>query len=457
MKNKFITVIALAFGAVCVQAEWVLVTDFDEEGGLDPTVVGKGPGLPAEPAIPPTIDAVPDPAPWPGDAGNKVLHVDHNNPEENGMDTAYLLLPEGQTIVDGTTATLYWRWWMDKNGGHETAIAGTNTFTDLAAGEQAKNGYGDHQTWWRLAGEFSPADFGGSSPNIEGYWPADLLGAEGSGWSLTAKGENGLVYEPGEWLEVWYILNTDGSNTDLAKADTRQEYWRQGGDQIQNKWYVLNQDGVQQKEIDYLPQQKGPIVHDYEGFYMVNWNRGGAPDTGAQVYMDDFWVDISGVNLTTPPHGKITSSAGVDVKFVNLATRGLVGENAGEELIAGFVLLGDNPQQVLIRGLGPDLTDRGVNGVLANPTIEVRNFAGEVVASNDDWGNATDNADVAAAIAAASGDPAAGLADGSADAAILVTLPQNDVYTVVVSSAVAGETGVALVEVFEMDPLTGAQ
>ena len=148
---------------------------------------------------------------------------------------------------------------------------------------------------------------------------------------------------------------------------------------------------------------------------------------------------------------EVQNNDGINVKFVNIATRGLVGANAGEELIAGFVLLGDNPQEVLIRALGPDLIPRGVTGALTNPMFEVRNFAGNVVASNDDWGNTADNADVAAAIASASSDPAAALDDGSADAAILVTLPQNDVYTVVVSSAIAGESGVALVEVFEMD------
>jgi hypothetical protein len=145
----------------------------------------------------------------------------------------------------------------------------------------------------------------------------------------------------------------------------------------------------------------------------------------------------------------IVNNDGINVKFVNIATRGLVGANGGEELIAGFVLLGDNPQQVLIRALGPDLTARGVGGVLADPTFEVRNFGGDLVASNDDWGNATDNADIAAAIASASGDPAAGLEDGSTDAAILVTLSQNNVYTVVVSGK--GAAGVALVEVFEVD------
>ncbi len=142
-------------------------------------------------------------------------------------------------------------------------------------------------------------------------------------------------------------------------------------------------------------------------------------------------------------------SEGVDVQFVNIATRGLVGANAGEELIGGFVLLGENPQEVLIRGLGPDLTERGVAGALVDPVIEVRNFAGVVVATGDDWGDEANAADIAAAIAELSSDPASALADGSADAAILVTLEPNDVYTVVVSGK--GGSGVALVEVFEKD------
>lgn len=142
-------------------------------------------------------------------------------------------------------------------------------------------------------------------------------------------------------------------------------------------------------------------------------------------------------------------STGADVQFVNIATRGLVGANAGDELIGGFVLLGENPQEVLIRGLGPDLTERGVAGALVDPVIEVRNLAGVVVATGDDWGDEANAADIAAAIAELSSDPASALADGSADAAILVTLEPNDVYTVVVSGK--GGSGVALVEVFEKD------
>lgn len=167
------------------------------------------------------------------------------------------------------------------------------------------------------------------------------------------------------------------------------------------------------------------------------------------IFVDDFYIDVAGENLGTPTGEE--NQNGVNVKFVNIATRGLVGANAGEELIGGFVVLGDNPQQVLIRALGPDLAeaDRGVAGALVDPTFEVFNFAGTMVASNDDWGNAANNADVAAAIASASTDARSALTDDSLDAAALVTLDPNDVYTVVVSGK--GAAGIALVEVFEMD------
>lgn len=174
---------------------------------------------------------------------------------------------------------------------------------------------------------------------------------------------------------------------------------------------------------------------------------------GVIVSIDGLIITLEGPLAEVLAAGTVLSfvnlNEGVDVQFVNIATRGLVGANAGEELIGGFVLLGENPQEVLIRGLGPDLTDRGVAGALVDPVIEVRNFAGEVVATGDDWSDETNAAEIAAAIAELSSDPASALVEGSADAAILVTLPPNDVYTVVVSGK--GSAGVALVEVFERD------
>ena len=96
---------------------------------------------------------------------------------------------------------------------------------------------------------------------------------------------------------------------------------------------------------------------------------------------------------------------------------------------------------MLIRGVGPTLATFGVAGVLADPQIAVFTSGGVQIASNDNW---SDNAN-AAQISANSGFP---LPAGSKDAALLLTLNPGT-YTVQVSG-VSNATGVALVEVYEV-------
>src|SRR5207302_11002006 len=52
--------------------------------------------------------------------------------------------------------------------------------------------------------------------------------------------------------------------------------------------------------------------------------------------------------------------------------------------IAGFIITGQS-QTVVIRGLGPTLSQFGVEGVLADPTLLLFNEAQQAIASNDDW------------------------------------------------------------------------
>ena len=57
-------------------------------------------------------------------------------------------------------------------------------------------------------------------------------------------------------------------------------------------------------------------------------------------------------------------------RLLNISTRARVG--TGEQvLIAGFVIGGTGPKQVIIRGLGPSLSSFGLTGVLSNPTLGV--------------------------------------------------------------------------------------
>jgi hypothetical protein len=113
-------------------------------------------------------------------------------------------------------------------------------------------------------------------------------------------------------------------------------------------------------------------------------------------------------------------------------------------LIAGFVIDGNTPKTVLIRAVGPTLSEFGVSGVLSDPEITV--FADSTqIASNSNWEAGTSTA---AQIASASAQVGAfALQPGSKDAALLLTLPPGS-YTVEVTS-VSGDTGVVLIEVYD--------
>ena len=71
-------------------------------------------------------------------------------------------------------------------------------------------------------------------------------------------------------------------------------------------------------------------------------------------------------------------------RLVNLSTRGQVELN-DDALIGGFIVRGDTQARVIVRAIGPDLTALGVPGALQNPTLELRDRNGTLLASNDDW------------------------------------------------------------------------
>src|SRR6185369_10665226 len=72
-------------------------------------------------------------------------------------------------------------------------------------------------------------------------------------------------------------------------------------------------------------------------------------------------------------------------KLANISTRGLV-QTGNNVLIAGTIVTGTAPQKVIIRAIGPSLS---VAGKLADPTLELRNGNGALIAANDDWKNSS--------------------------------------------------------------------
>jgi hypothetical protein len=54
-------------------------------------------------------------------------------------------------------------------------------------------------------------------------------------------------------------------------------------------------------------------------------------------------------------------------------------------MIGGFIVQGSGPKRVIVRAIGPELTQFGIPDALANPRLELHNGSGALIATNDDW------------------------------------------------------------------------
>ncbi|MEO6245477.1 MAG: M12 family metallo-peptidase, partial [Opitutaceae bacterium] len=132
--------------------------------------------------------------------------------------------------------------------------------------------------------------------------------------------------------------------------------------------------------------------------------------------------------------------------LINVATRAFVG-TGDAVMIGGFVVRGPQAKEILIRAAGPGLAGFGVSDALADPMLRI--FAGgTMLAENDNWSTPAAGQAAAGVISAAAVRAGAfPFSSGSADAAVLVTLPPGP-YTAIVEGA-RGTTGVGLVEAYE--------
>jgi glucose/arabinose dehydrogenase len=152
--------------------------------------------------------------------------------------------------------------------------------------------------------------------------------------------------------------------------------------------------------------------------------------------------------------------------LVNISTRGPV-QTGDNVVIGGFIIEGNGPKTVLVRGRGPSMSGAPffVPGVLANPSLRL--FSGQVViAQNDNWQDSPSCAGFvcggAAQITATGLDPCqpnpgqpSAPQNCALESAILITLNPG-AYTVHLSGSDGG-TGVGLVEVFDADEVTMSQ
>ena len=131
----------------------------------------------------------------------------------------------------------------------------------------------------------------------------------------------------------------------------------------------------------------------------------------------------------------------------NISSRSVVeeGENV---MIGGFIVQGTGPKRVIVRAIGPELSQYGVQDVLPDPTLELHNGRGALIASNDNWQTTVIGGiitqDQVAEI------QASGLAPtDDRESAILMTVVP-DSYTAIVRG-VNRTTGIALAEAYKLD------
>jgi len=153
-------------------------------------------------------------------------------------------------------------------------------------------------------------------------------------------------------------------------------------------------------------------------------------------------------NGTATPSATPTATVGgtptPPAHALNLSTRMLVlsGDQVG---IGGFIITGNAPKQILLRGIGPSLSKFGVPNALADPMMELHGPTGFDKITNNNWRD-TQEAEIQATGSAPTND---------LESAILVTLDPGP-YTAIVKSQNKG-TGVGLVEVYDLNQAAASE
>src|SRR4051794_37763161 len=91
-----------------------------------------------------------------------------------------------------------------------------------------------------------------------------------------------------------------------------------------------------------------------------------------------------GISLDVIGYDLLTDNGSTSRVLGNISTRLPVG--TGENvLIAGFQIKGNATKQVVVRALGPTLSQFGLSNVMQDTTLELHNATGAEIATNDDW------------------------------------------------------------------------
>jgi hypothetical protein len=124
-------------------------------------------------------------------------------------------------------------------------------------------------------------------------------------------------------------------------------------------------------------------------------------------------------------------------KLASIATRGLV-QTGDNILIAGTIVVGEAPQKVIVRAIGPSLS---IANKLANPTLELRDANGNLIRADDNWRTGGQETEIMQSGLAPAND---------LESALVETLAANGSNYTAIVRGVNGTTGIAVVEVYAL-------
>ena len=276
-----------------------------------------------------------------------------------------------------------------------------------------------------------------------------------------------VVGTNGDQLQIYRLKSAPSIVPPHSLVNVSTRTFVQTGDNVEIGGFIIH--GNQPKKVVLraigpslaaygLPAVTDPVLelHDSTGAVVVtndNWNshRQDVLNTGlapsdeheavivAMLAPGGYTAVLRGLNgATGTALFELYDADPANSKIANISTRANVG-TGDNVMIGGFIIGGDQPTKVIVRAIGPSLTQFGVSGALLDPVLELHDGTGNLVTQNDDWRSDQQQTIIDSHLAPSD----------DRESAIVATLQPGN-YTAIVRGKNT-TTGVALVEVYNLD------
>ena len=172
-----------------------------------------------------------------------------------------------------------------------------------------------------------------------------------------------------------------------------------------------------------------------------------AADCGNPTPTDTANIGFPNTHIVFNVNGSCSTGPPTPAEALNISTRLRV-EIGDNVMIGGFIITGNAPKNVVIRGIGPSLTGFGISDALADPVLALRGANGAAIYQNDNWQDDPAQSAQLTALGLALQDPL--------ESGIAVTLQPGASYTAILTGR-NQTTGVGLVEIYDTNHAADSQ